>query len=488
MTSALEQALQAQVEELKQEIASLKERAAASQRVESELRQSRKMLQLMMDNIPQVVFWKDRHSTYVGCNQNFATIAGLERPEQIVGKVDQELPWTQEEADWYRKCDAQVMGDDEAWLQITESQTTANGKQIWINTNKVPLHDEHGQVVGILGTAEDITSHVLLQKELREKNAALESQTDALAKVQRELMKSNEELEERVRARTQKIEDQNQQLSSALAELSNAQEQLIHAEKMASLGMLTAGVAHELKNPLNFVLNFSELAIEFLSDLDEAMAASVGQIPPPVGEVVGSLRENMVRIREHGARANDIIQTMLLHSRRAPGERRPTPLNPLLTECVQFAYQGFRTKDQAFNLAIHTDLDPAVGEVSLVKQSISRAYLNIINNACYSVREAQKQLRGSRPPELWISSRLRGDAVEIRVRDNGLGISPEKLKRIFDPFFTTKPPGDGIGLGLSLCYDIIVKEHGGSMQMESQEGAYAEMITTLPCKPVEKSP
>jgi PAS domain S-box-containing protein len=469
---------QQEIAELKNELARLKEQVATDRRTEEELRRSQKMLQLVMDYIPAGIFWKNRDSVYLGCNKLFAQAAGL-RPEQIIGKVDDDLPWTREESDWYRKCDAQVMEQDKAWYHIIENQTNAQGVQTWVDTNKIPLHDDDDKVVGLLGTFEDITARVRMENELREKNATLEEQAAALQEAQRELLKINEELEERVRLRTLHIEEQNQKLSAALSELKTAQQQLIQAEKMVALGMLTAGIAHEIKNPLNFVSNFSQVTVELVAELKEEL----GEVPPQVAATLADIQSNLTRINEHGTRADSIVRAMLLHSRGDNVDQQHTGLTALLEQSIKIAYHGFRASNPEFNIVISTDFDPSIGKIPLVPHSLSRAYVNIVNNACYSIQQAQHRFPGRRPPELRVVSRKLAHAVEVRIRDNGLGIPQEKLTRVFEPFFTTKPPGEGTGLGLSICYDIIVKEHGGTMHIESTEGEYAEFITTLPYDP-----
>jgi GAF domain-containing protein len=271
----------------------------------------------------------------------------------------------------------------------------------------------------------------------------------------------------------------------ALQELQAAQASLIHAEKMASLGQLTAGIAHEIKNPLNFVNNFAELSGELLLELTETTAPAVAALGDDeraaVDEIVEMLRGNLDKIAEHGKRADGIVKSMLEHSRGVSGERRVVDLNALIEEALNLAYHGARAQDASFNITLERDLDPAVAPIELAPQEITRVFLNLIGNGFYA---ATKRARGNGGaayrPTLQVSTHDLGEAVEVRVRDNGTGIPPEIRDQLFQPFFTTKPTGEGTGLGLSISWDIVTQQHGGSIEVASRPGEFTEFTIRLP--------
>ncbi|MBI2840484.1 MAG: histidine kinase [Acidobacteria bacterium] len=267
-------------------------------------------------------------------------------------------------------------------------------------------------------------------------------------------------------------------------EIRKAQEQLIVQEKLASLGTLTAGIAHEIKNPLNFVTNFAALSKELLQELKDGFAkldeTSPAGATDDLHEVLRLLEDNITKIGEHGQRADSIVKGMLLHSRGEPGERQPADVNAILDEYVGLAYHGMRGTDSTFNIKIEKDYDPSIDLVDVVRQDLSRVFLNLVNNACYATHEKKKTLGNSYSPTLSVRTRNLGDRMEIRIRDNGPGIAPHIRSKIFHPFFTTKPSGEGTGLGLAISYDIIVQEHGGEIQVESDEGSFTEFIIRLP--------
>jgi len=285
-------------------------------------------------------------------------------------------------------------------------------------------------------------------------------------------------------AQTRRLQAKNDELEIALRRLHVAQEQLVAKERLPSLGALTAGIAHEIKNPLNFVINFAQLSMDLVDELgqewDQQADRLDGEARANLDDLLADLKQNAQKVREHGQRADGIVRTMLLHSRGETTQRRPTELNALLVQYANLAYHGLRAQDPTLNLAIHTDCDAEVGEVDVAPEPLSRVILNLVNNACYAVHEKKKRVGGAFAPAVRVSSRDRGDHVEIRVWDNGDGI-PEAIRaRIFDPFFTTKPPGAGTGLGLSLSHDIVVGEHRGEMRTESREGEWTEFIVTIP--------
>jgi two-component system NtrC family sensor kinase len=272
---------------------------------------------------------------------------------------------------------------------------------------------------------------------------------------------------------------------AAYRDLKAAQASLIQAEKMASLGQLTAGIAHEIKNPLNFVNNFADLSVELLDELKETAApaiASLGQNKrTEIDETIGMLTGNLEKIAEHGRRADGIVKSMLEHSRGSSGERRSVDLNGLIEEALNLAYHGARAQDQSFNITLEHDLGQGITPIELVPQDITRVCLNLIGNGFDAATKRRKE--GNNPkyqPTLKVSTRDLGDAIEIRVRDNGTGIAPEIKDKLFQPFFTTKPTGEGTGLGLSISYDIVTQQHGGTITVESRVGDFTEFTVRLP--------
>ncbi len=290
-------------------------------------------------------------------------------------------------------------------------------------------------------------------------------------------------LEQKVDARTQELRAKNFDLEATLAELKRTQDQLIVQEKLASLGALVAGIAHEIKNPLNFVTNFAELSGDLTDELRELMDSQKDRLDPKQFEelraLIGDLAQNVGKIREHGKRADGIVRGMLQHSRGKSGEAVSTDLNALVAEYLALAYHGMRAQDAAFNVTLDTAYDPAVGMVAVVPQDISRVFLNVIINACYAANEKGKTDGPGFSPTVSVRTTNLGDRVEIRIRDNGNGIPAGIRDKIFNPFFTTKPPGTGTGLGLSISYDI-VRQHQGEIRVESEAGQYTEFVIVLP--------
>jgi signal transduction histidine kinase/ligand-binding sensor domain-containing protein len=283
---------------------------------------------------------------------------------------------------------------------------------------------------------------------------------------------------ERAAAKEKELE-QAKEIEKAYNKLKSTQTQLIHAEKMASLGELTAGIAHEIKNPLNFINNFSEISTELLDEMQTELNSN-GNRSDGVKEIVSNLKQNLEKINQHGKRADSIVKGMLLHSRGTVGEKVLTNINELLDQYVTLAYHGLRAQDKEFNITIEKDYDNSLEKLNVVPQDISRVFLNLINNACYAANNKKKNSSDDFQPKLEVSTKNLHDRVEIRIKDNGNGIPQSIKEQIFNPFFTTKPTGEGTGLGLSLSYDIVVKQHSGELKFESEEGKYTEFIITIP--------
>ena len=284
----------------------------------------------------------------------------------------------------------------------------------------------------------------------------------------------------------EELQDKNAELETVLADLQRAQEQIVMREKLAALGELTAGVAHEIKNPLNFVKNFAEVSEELLEELGEILEETGEAISEDqrgwIDEICQDLTDNLGRIREHGNRADRIVQDMLMMGRGA-GESQLTNINNLLDEHARLAYHSARAADPNFNLTIESNLDPNAGEIDMVPQDMGRVFLNMVSNACYATdekrREAKESGKTGYMPTLSLATAREDDRIEVRIRDNGNGIPPEVVDKIFNPFFTTKPTDQGTGLGLALSNDI-VREHGGTIRVASEPGEYTEMIVELP--------
>ncbi|WP_271525905.1 GAF domain-containing protein [Bradyrhizobium sp. CCBAU 53380] len=281
----------------------------------------------------------------------------------------------------------------------------------------------------------------------------------------------------------EEVQSRTRELAKSLDELQAAQDRLVQSEKLASLGQLTAGIAHEIKNPLNFVNNFSALSAELIDELNDLLGnvALDDKIRAEVDELVNMLKGNFEKVVQHGNRADSIVKNMLLHSREGSGEQRSADVNALVDESLNLAYHGARAERAGFNITLHRDFDAAAGNAELFPQEITRALLNLISNGFYAARKRMTESgEASFQPVLLATTKDRGSSVEIRIRDNGTGIPPEVKEKIFNPFFTTKPAGEGTGLGLSMAHDIIVKQHGGTIQVNTEPGVFTEFILTLP--------
>jgi signal transduction histidine kinase len=294
--------------------------------------------------------------------------------------------------------------------------------------------------------------------------------------------------EEELRAARDAAEEASRTIEAAYRDLKAAQANLIQAEKMASLGQLTAGIAHEIKNPLNFVNNFASLSVDLLDELKQTAAPGFAVLDEAsrteIDDLTRTLSGNLEKINEHGNRADAIVRSMLEHSRGSTGERRAVSLNALVDEALSLAYHGARAQDQSFNITLQRDFGEGIAPITLVPQDITRVLLNLFSNGFYAARRRQSmEATPAFEPTLSVTTRELGDAVEIRVRDNGIGIPDEVKDKLFQPFFTTKPTGEGTGLGLSISYDIITQQHGGSITVDSKVGEYSEFTIRLPRNP-----
>jgi GAF domain-containing protein len=280
----------------------------------------------------------------------------------------------------------------------------------------------------------------------------------------------------------EQVQERTRELSKSLDDLRTAQDRLIQTEKLASLGQLTAGIAHEIKNPLNFVNNFAALSAELTDELNDVLkpAALAADIQREVDELTGLLKDNLEKVVQHGKRADSIVKNMLLHSREGSGDHRPADINALLDESLNLAYHGARAEKPQFNVTLQRNFDPNAGMIELFPQEITRVFLNLISNGFYAVTKRRTENGTDFEPVVSATTTDRGDHVEIRIRDNGTGIPPEVREKMFNPFFTTKPAGEGTGLGLSMSHDIIVKQHGGTIDVETEPGRFTEFRIVLP--------
>jgi signal transduction histidine kinase len=332
----------------------------------------------------------------------------------------------------------------------------------------------------------------IISKSLKDADKELEItafKLDRTEKVKRTTAILLEETIEELEQKRKAIEETNAALTKSFAELRAAQAQLIQSEKMASLGELTAGIAHEIQNPLNFVNNFSEVSSELLDEMREELA--IGNMQQ-ANEIAGDVKQNLEKILHHGKRADGIVKSMLQHSRNGAVQKESTNINALADEYLRLAYHGIRAKDKLFNATLKTDYDETIGNINVIPQDIGIVILNLITNAFYAVNEKKKQQPDSYEPTVTVTTKRLGSPefipqkaggdggkIEIRVTDNGNGIPQKVIDKIFQPFFTTKPTGQGTGLGLSLSYDI-VKAHGGELKVETKDGEGATFIVKIP--------
>ncbi len=278
------------------------------------------------------------------------------------------------------------------------------------------------------------------------------------------------------------VEARTRELAASLEELRAAQDRLVQTQKLASLGQLTAGIAHEIKNPLNFVNNFSALSAELTDELNDTLkpVAMDGKVREEVDELTSMLKDNLEKVVQHGKRADSIVKNMLLHSREGSGEHRLADINAIVDESLNLAYHGARAEKPNFNVTMQRSFDPAVGTADVYPQEITRVLLNLISNGFYATAKRKTEAGDGYEPTVTATTKDLGDKIEIRIRDNGTGIPDEVKVKIFNPFFTTKPAGEGTGLGLSMSHDIIVKQHGGKIDLETKPGQFTEFKIVLP--------
>ena len=337
-------------------------------------------------------------------------------------------------------------------------------------------------ILNVIQQDENLTAEQknVITKSLKDADKELEItafKLDRTEKVKRTTAILLEETIEELEQKRKAIEETNTALQKSLEELKAAQAQLIQSEKMASLGELTAGIAHEIQNPLNFVNNFSEVSNELLDEMTEQLEKGNAE---EAKAIANEIKMGLEKINLHGKRADGIVKSMLQHSRTSTGKKEPTDINVLADEYLRLAYHGLRAKDKSFNAALKTDYDENIGLIKIISQDIGRVILNLITNAFYAVMEKKKLQPEGYEPTVTVSTKKIDNKIIVNVKDNGTGIPQKALDKIFQPFFTTKPTGQGTGLGLSLSYDIVTKGHGGELKVETKEGEYTAFSVILP--------
>jgi len=414
--------------------------AIENARLFEELRERQAELRVTFDNMGDGVVMFDAAGRLTAWNRNFQEM--IELPEAFLAGRPSRAEYFRYLADRGEFVSADLEAQlsrtvDDIGLEMRYERTRPDGRTLEVRRNPVPGG-----------------GYVLIYSDITKRKRA----------------------EEAIRAARDAAE-------TALRELQTAQASLVHAQKMAALGQLTAGIAHEIKNPLNFVNNFAGLSVELLDELKDA-ARTVDALDPgkraEIVETIGMLTGNLEKIVEHGRRADGIVRSMLQHSRGSSEDWQAVDLNGLVDEALNLAYHGARAQDPNFDIILERDLDRDLAPVDVVPQELTRVLLNLIGNGFYAANQRRRESDGTYRPELKIATREFAESVEVRVRDNGIGIPPENTEKLFQPFFTTKPTGQGTGLGLSISYEIVTQQHGGTITVDSQVGDFTEFTVRLP--------
>ena len=407
-------------------------------------------LRLLYENAPIGLAFLTPDCRYRQINRRLTEICGISIADHIGKSVRNTVPQVADQVESIVQAILRT-GEPISGIEVNGQRPDgSNAERVWI-TYWHPLKAEDGAILGINVAAEEITEQKHAKAALQLANESLEART--------------------------------LELTNSLEELRVAQDRLVQTQKLASLGQLTAGIAHEIKNPLNFVNNFSGVSAELIDELEEVLGEMTGddETRREIAELTNTLRVNLEKVIQHGKRADAIVKNMLLHSHEGSGEHRLANANDLVEESLNLAYHGARAENQSFRIKLERSFDPTAGEVDVFPQETTRALLNLISNGFYAATKRKEQdSSDGYEPTLAASTKNLGDRVEVRIRDNGIGIPPDVRERIFNPFFTTKPAGEGTGLGLSICHDIIVKQHGGLVDVDTKHGEFTEFRIILP--------
>jgi len=407
-------------------------------------------LRLLYENAPIGLAFLTPDCRYRQINRRLTEICGISIAGHIGKSVRNTVPQVADQVESIVQAILRT-GEPITGIEVNGQRPDgSNAERVWI-TYWHPLKAKDGAILGINVVAEEITEQKRAKAALQLANESLEART--------------------------------LELTNSLEELRAAQDRLVQTQKLASLGQLTAGIAHEIKNPLNFVNNFASVSAELVGELRELLdgAGIDDRNQAAVDELSELLQSNLEKVVQHGKRADSIVKNMLLHSRDRSGEHMRVNINNMVSESLQLAYHGARAEKAGFNITLEQSLDPSAGELEVYPQEISRVLLNLISNGFYAAMARKAELNGAAyEPTISASTQNLGDRVEIRIRDNGTGIPPGVKERMFDPFFTTKPAGEGTGLGLSLSHDVVVKQHAGAIEVETQPGAFTEFRIVLP--------